>query len=235
MANGARIGFCSRSRASVDRALAELGGDKAVGSALDATETGSVSELIEVTCARFGDLHGLYHVAGGSGRAQGDGPLHELTDEGWDYTLRQNLTTVMHSNRAAVRKFREQGSGGVIVNMGSVLGFSPSPRHFASHAYAATKAAIEGFSKSLAAYYARDNIRVNVVAPALVETPMSERAQEDDEIMSFVRGKQPLDGGRIGLPQDLDGAVLFLLGTGGHYVTGQVLHVDGGWRVTEGG
>lgn len=235
VAHGAKVGLCSRSPENVARALRDLGEENAVGSGLDATATGAMSALIELTCARFGELHGLYHVAGGSGRARGDGPLHELSDEGWDYTLRQNLTSVMHSNRAAVRKFREQGKGGVILNMGSVLAFSPSPRHFASHAYAASKAGIEGFSKSLAAYYARDDIRVNVIAPALVETPMSERAQENAEIMEFVKRKQPLDGGRIGAPQDLDGAVLCLLGEGGRYVTGQVWRVDGGWSMSEGG
>lgn len=233
VAQGARVGICSRSDASVEKALESLG-DSAVGSSLDASESGSVAELIELTCARFGELHGLYHVAGGSGRSQGDGPLHELSDEGWDYTLQQNLTSVMLSNRAAVRRFREQGSGGVILNMGSVLGFSPSPRHFASHAYAASKAAIEGLSKSLAAYYARDDIRVNVIAPALVETPMSARARENDEIMDFVKAKQPLDGGRIGVPGDLDSSVLCLLGEAGRFVTGQVLRVDGGWSVSEG-
>jgi NAD(P)-dependent dehydrogenase (short-subunit alcohol dehydrogenase family) len=234
LARGARVAICGRSEESVNRAVGELGEEHAVGTAADATEAGTVTELIEIACARFGELHGLYHVAGGSGRAEGDGPLHEITDAGWDFTLRQNLTSVMHSNRAAVRKFREQGGGGTILNMGSVLGFSPSPEHFASHAYAAAKAGIEGFSKSLAAYYARDSIRVNVIAPALVETPMSERARQDPSIMEFVKRKQPLDGGRIGVPDDLDGAVLFLLGSGSRFVTGQVLSVDGGWRVSDG-
>lgn len=232
IANGARVGICSRSEGSVAKALEELG-ENAVGSSLDASESGSVGELIELTCARFGALHGLYHVAGGSGRAQGDGPLHELSDDGWEYTIRQNLTSVMLSNRAAVRRFREQEAGGVILNMGSVLGFSPSSRYFASHAYAAAKAGIEGFSKSLASYYAKENIRVNVIAPALVETPMSERAQENDAIMEFVKEKQPLDGGRIGAPGDLDSAVLCLLGEAGRFVTGQILNVDGGWSVSE--
>ncbi|NNC90758.1 MAG: SDR family oxidoreductase [Akkermansiaceae bacterium] len=234
VANGARVALCGRSEGSVSRALAEFDEDHVCGSPADASEPGTVTELIELACARFGELHGLYHVAGGSGRAQGDGPLHEMSDEGWEYALRQNLTGVMHSNRAAVRRFREQGKGGAILNMGSVLGFSPSPQHFASHAYAAAKAGIEGLSKSLAACYAPDNIRINVVAPALVETPMSERAREDAAIMEFVRRKQPLDGGRIGVPEDLDTAVLFLLGSGARFVTGQVVHVDGGWGVTEG-
>jgi NAD(P)-dependent dehydrogenase (short-subunit alcohol dehydrogenase family) len=115
-----------------------------------------------------------------------------------------------------------------------VLGFSPSPAHFATHGYAATKAAVIGFTKSIASYYAKDGIRANVVAPALVETPMSERAAANEEIMSFVRSKQPLDGGRIGTPEDLDAAVVYLLSDESRFVTGQVLAVDGGWSVTEG-
>ena len=118
--------------------------------------------------------------------------------------------------------------------MGSVLGASPSPEYFASHAYAATKSATIGFSRSLASTYAKDNIRVNVIAPALVETPMSERAQANEEILDFITTKQPLDGGRIGVPDDLDAAVLFLLGPESKFVTGQVLAVDGGWSVSEG-
>ena len=230
--NGARVGICSRSAESVTRAL-ELLGENAVGRSLDASDPRAVDDFTKLVCVEFGDLHGLYHVAGGSGRAEGDGPLHDLSDEGWDYTIRQNLTSVMLSNRAAVQRFRSQNTGGVILNMGSVLGFSPSPRHFASHAYAASKAGIEGFSKSLASYYAVEDIRVNVIAPALVETPMSERAREDESIMDFVSRKQPLDGGRIGRPGDLDSAVLCLLGEAGRFVTGQVLCVDGGWSVTE--
>ena len=87
--------------------------------------------------------------------------------------------------------------------MGSVLGFSPSPKYFSTHAYAAAKAAIIGFSRSIAAYYAKDNIRINVIAPALVETPMAQRAANDEAILSFIKSKQPLDGGRIGQPEDL--------------------------------
>jgi NAD(P)-dependent dehydrogenase (short-subunit alcohol dehydrogenase family) len=119
----------------------------------------------------------LYHVAGGSGRKFGDGPLHELTLEGWNKTLELNLTSLMLSNQAAVKKFLELKKSGTILNMGSVLGFSPSPKYFSTHAYAATKAAIIGFSKSIAAYYAKDDIRINVIAPALVETPWHKEQQ----------------------------------------------------------
>ncbi len=233
VAAGARVGICGRSEETLNQALKELGGN-AVGYAGDATDSQTSVRLIEKVVDAFGELHGLYHVAGGSGRSKGDGPLHELTDEGWRFTIDQNLSSLIFSNRAAVRQFLAQGTGGAVLNMGSVLGFSPSPGYFASHGYAAAKSAIIGFTKSIASCYARHDIRANVIAPALVETPMSERARENADIMDFVRRKQPLDGGRIGVPEDLDAAVVFLLGPESRFVTGQVLAVDGGWSVTEG-
>lgn len=183
----------------------------------------------------FGGFDGLYHVAGGSGRKMGDGPLQEVTDEGIAATLELNLHSLILSNRAAVRQFLEQKTGGAILNMGSVLGWSPSAKFFSTPVYAAAKAGVLGFSKSIAACYASSNIRVNVIAPALVETPMSRRAAGDEEILDFVRTKQPLDGGRIGQPQDCDGASVFLLSDAARFITGQVLAVDGGWTVSEGG
>lgn len=231
VAEGAKVGICGRNEDSLRRSLLELG-DAAIGLCGDATEPGTSENLIALMLDTFGDLTGLYHVAGGSGRSRGDGCLHEISDEGWRFTLDLNLTSLMVSNRAAVRQFRKQGGGGAILNMGSVLGFSPVPEHFSSHAYAAAKSAIIGFSQSVASSYAKENIRVNVIAPALVETPMSERAQQNAEILEFVAKKQALDGGRIGRPDDLDAAVVFLLGKGAGYVTGQVIAVDGGWSVS---
>lgn len=200
----------------------------------DATHPKTAEKAIQTALKTFGGFHGLYHVAGGSGRRKGDGPLHEITDAGWEYTLNLNLTSMFHSNRAAVRQFLKQGGGGTVLNMGSVLGWSPSSKFFATHAYATTKAAIIGFTKSAAAYYAKDNIRFNVLAPALVATPMSERAQSDSEIMHFIKTKQPLDGGRIGQPGDLDSAAVYFMSDDSKFVTGQVLAVDGGWCVSEG-
>jgi NAD(P)-dependent dehydrogenase (short-subunit alcohol dehydrogenase family) len=140
----------------------------------------------------------------------------------------------MNSNRAAARQFLAQGTGGTVLNMGSVLGFSPSPQFFSTHAYAAAKAAIIGLTQSAAAYYAVQQIRFNVIAPALVETPMARRAAGDPRILKFIATKQPLDGGRIGMPGDLDSAVIFFLSHESRFVTGQVLAVDGGWCVSEG-
>ncbi len=230
---GARVVLTGRDAENAAKAAAELGAST-LALTSDATVEGSAELAIDACLNTFGGFDGLYHVAGGSGRRHGDGPLHELTLEGWNKTFEINLTSMMLSNRAAVRAFRERGQGGSILNMGSVLGMSPSPGHFTTHAYAAAKSAAIGFTRSLAAYYASDGIRVNLLAPALVETPMSARAAGDEAIMAFIKTKQPLDGGRIGQPSDLDGAAVYFLSDSSRFTTGQVLYVDGGWDLSEG-
>lgn len=236
LAAGARgVIVTGRDRASGEAALATLGGpDRAAVLEGNAIDPAHAPAAIALGRERFGRFDALYHVAGGSGRRLGDGPLHEITDDGLRATLELNLHSVILSNRAAVRHILAQGSGGAILNMGSVLGWSPSPAFFATHVYAAAKAAIVGFTQSAAAYYASHNIRFNVLAPALVETPMARRAAGDETIQKYIATKQPLDGGRIGRPDDCDGAAVFLLSDAARFITGQVLAVDGGWTVSEG-
>jgi NAD(P)-dependent dehydrogenase (short-subunit alcohol dehydrogenase family) len=230
---GASAVVVGRSAESVTAAQKELGD---FGRALegDATVSSTAEFVISVAVETFGRFDGLYHVAGGSGRSAGDGPLHELTDEGIAHTIDQNLVSLIYSNRAAVRQLLKQGSGGAILNMSSVLGFSPSPAFFATHVYAAAKSAVIGLTRSAASYYAKDDIRFNAIAPALVDTPMARRAVGDSNIQQYVRSKQPLDGGRVGRAEDVDAAATFLLSDEAKFITGQVLCVDGGWSVTEG-
>jgi NAD(P)-dependent dehydrogenase (short-subunit alcohol dehydrogenase family) len=233
VAAGARVVVVGLKPENVQAAASELGA-AAITLQGDATQPETAATAVAKCVSAFGNLDGLYHVAGGSGRRKGDGPLHELTDEGWDYTLNLNLTSIFYSNRAAVKQFLAQGSGGSVLNMGSVLGWSPSPKFFATHAYATTKAAIIGLTKACAAHYAPQNIRFNVLAPALVETPMAQRAANDATILKFIKTKQPLDGGRIGQPSDLDAAAVYFMSDGAKFATGQALAVDGGWSVSEG-
>lgn len=200
----------------------------------DATHEETAAQAIALCQQTWGGFDGLYHVAGGSGRRLGDGPLHDISLEGWQKTLDLNLTSVMLSNRAAIRAFLDAGTGGTILNMGSVLGYSPAPLYFSTHTYATAKAAIIGFSRSVAAYYAKTNIRINVLAPALVETPMAQRAAGDAAIREYIQTKQPLDGGRIGKPEDLDQAACYFMSDHSAFTTGQVLAVDGGWSISEG-
>lgn len=216
------------------RAAVEQLGPRARQWAGDASEPSTSTRAIELAVESFGGFHGLYHVAGGSGRARGDGPLDQLSDEGWSYTLRENLDALFYANRAAVRYFFQAGQPGTILNMTSVLAASPSPRYFATHAYATAKAAAIGLTRAAAAYYAPHDIRFNAIAPALVDTPLAQRAAGDPQIMQYVATKQPLDGGRIGCAEDVDSAAVYFLSDESRFVTGQVLAVDGGWTVSEG-
>ena len=203
--SGARVVVVGRDPAHAGAARKSLG-RAARALAADAIDPATATQAIDLAVKEFGRLDGLYHVAGGSGRRWGDGPMHQMTDEGWSKTLEWNLSTVMYSNRAALQRFLAQGSGGSILNLGSVLAESPSPLHFSVHAYAAAKAAIVGLSKSIAACYARQNIRCNVIEPSVMDTPMGKRATSDEKIMRVVRARQPLDGGRVGQATDVDGA-----------------------------
>lgn len=231
--HGARVVVVGNNPANGEQA-ASLLQSKGIVELGDASQPETASNAVDVCVNTWGGLDGLFHIAGGSGRKMGDGPLHEMSIEGWNYTLSVNLTSLMLSNRAAVQAFLRQQAPGTILNIGSVLGSSPSRVHFATHAYAAAKSAVIGFSKSIAAYYAPQQIRVNVLAPSLIETPMSQRAAHDDAILNFIRTKQPLNGGHMGQPSDLDGAALYFMSDYSKFTTGQVLTVDGGWSISEG-
>jgi NAD(P)-dependent dehydrogenase (short-subunit alcohol dehydrogenase family) len=181
----------------------------------------------------MGGLDVLYHVAGGSGRRFGDGALHECIDDGWNVTLALNLTSTFLTNRSAVRHFLAQRQPGVVLNMASVLALAPSPRWFDTAAYTAAKGGIIALSRQAAARYAPDGIRVNVLAPGLIETPMAARAVGDPAIREYLRTKQPLAGGP-GSPEDCAGTAVFLCSDESRLITGAVLPVDAGWCVSEG-
>lgn len=232
-AAGAKLVVLGREDDFIDPARTDLGTSAHV-MAGDAADPSTPKRAIDLAIHEFGRFDALYHVAGGSGRRMGDGPLHEITDEGWQKTIDLNATSMFYSNRAAARQFMAQKSAGSILNLSSVLAFSPAPRHFATHAYAAAKAAAMGLTTACAAYYAPHGIRFNLIAPGLVDTPMARRAAADPAIQQYIATKQPLDGGRIGRPEDLDAAVIFFLSDQSRFVTGQVLAVDGGWTVSEG-
>jgi NAD(P)-dependent dehydrogenase (short-subunit alcohol dehydrogenase family) len=234
LAEGARLVVAGNRAEQGDAALSQL---TPLGPAhcgcCDATVSDEVDALYRDCVSYLGGLDVLYHVAGGSGRRHGDGPLHECSDEGWHATLDANLTSTFLTNRAALGHFLAQRQPGVILNMASVLALAPSPRYFDTAGYAAAKGGIIALSRLAAARYAADGIRVNVLAPGLVDTPMSVRATQDEAIRDFLRSKQPLAGGP-GSADDCAGAAVFLCSDAARFITGVVLPVDGGWCVSEG-
>ena len=168
----------------------------------------------------------LVNAAGISGRSLGDGPVEDCTEEAWDAVLDTNLKSVFLCCKHAIPRLRAAG-GGAIVNVSSVLGLVGGDEDFATHAYAASKAGIIGLSRSIAVHYAPEGIRCNVVAPGLVATPMSARAQGDERIRGAPRASCSRSPATSARPRTSPARCSTSRRAG--FVTGAVLTVDGGW------
>lgn len=232
----ARVYFVGVDQESCISLFSELSSTGRIAYQLGDVTAEDVCEQVVAACkARFGRLDGLFNVAGISGRKYGDGPLHESTSEGWQKTIHTNLDSQYAMSRAVIRELLQNernayGQRGVVLNMSSILGVHPNPAYFSAVAYATSKGAIASMTRTVAAYYAAEGIRINAIAPALTETPMSGRAAADAEIQDFVRKKQALTDGMMH-PDDVADVALFLLGDASRVMTGQTILTDGGWSV----
>jgi len=200
--------------------------------AADVRDEAAVRDAVSACVRRFGTIHALFNVAGISARSVGDGPLHLCTAEAWDTVMDVNAKGTFLMCREVLAHWTKNTRSGVILNMGSVTARHPQRDHFATAAYAASKGAIETMSVSAAAYYAPYGIRVNVIAPGLVRTPMSARAQSNQQIMEYMAHKQPLTKAILSA-DDVARTACFLLRPDSSPITGQIVTVDGGWAVSE--
>jgi NAD(P)-dependent dehydrogenase (short-subunit alcohol dehydrogenase family) len=194
----------------------------------DVTKSDAVQAAVAQAVAHYGRLDALFSGVGASGRRHGDGPVDVCSEEGWAWTLDVNLTSMFLVCKHCVPHLLE--TRGAVVALASVLGMVGGDEDFATHAYAASKAGVIGLARAMAAYYAPRGLRVNVVAPGLIATPMSRRAQESDHIQSRLAHLQPLTGA-MGTPDDVAAATAYLASEDARFVTGVVLPVDGGWTV----
>ena len=203
-----------------------------------ATQTGATGHLcdlrdetaVEDLFNALSDVTDVIHVAGGSGRSFGDGPLAAVTLDAWKQTFDLNLTTAFLVTREAVRIFETNNIRGSITLTGTALAFHPEPDRFATAAYMASKSAFVGLVNHTASKYAEMGIRVNAVLPGLTRTPMSIRAQENPEICTYVQRRQPLTNGFVEADAIAD-ALLFFASDAAASITGQQLAVDGGWSL----
>lgn len=147
--------------------------------------------------------------------------LHEMSDDDWDLAYEMNLRYVVRAARAAIRSFLARGTGGSIVSVGSVTGVMAAPMQAS---YGAAKAGLASLARTVAAEYAGDGIRMNVVACGAVATPAASSAQQAGEAAEIPMG-------RFGVPGDAAAAVVYLASPLSSYVTGQSLLVDGGVTV----
>ena len=224
---GARVFVVDVDAARVDALRAQLPG--LAGGVADLSDEASARSAVADAEQELGTLDVLVNVAGLSGRRYGDGPTHEATAAGWDAVMDNNARSTFVMCSAALPGMLDRGSG-AIVNTASVLAYAPAAEHFATHAYAASKGAIVSLTRAMAASYAARGVRVNAVAPGLIATPMSERAQGDPDVLAYLRRRQPLTGAP-GTPDDVASAVLYLASDEARFVTGEILEVAGGWSV----
>jgi 3-oxoacyl-[acyl-carrier protein] reductase len=191
-------------------------GNAGTGMKLDVTDAAATEAVIKDIEGRFGAIAILVNNAG----VTRDNLLLRMKDEEWDAILATNLTPVYRLCKAVVRGMMKARHGR-IVNIGSIVGSSGNP---GQANYAAAKAALIGFTKSLAQELGSRNITVNCVAPGFIDTDMTKALP--DAAREALLGKIPL--GRLGSPDDIAHAVAYLAGPGGAYVTGTTLHVNGG-------
>jgi len=198
----------------------------------DVRDQAAVQRGISECLDRFGRIDALMNVAGISARSLGDGPLHQCTSEAWDTVMNVNAKGTFLMCREVLGWWTKNRQAGVILNTGSVLARRPQREYFATAGYAASKGAIEAMSVAAAAYYGPEGIRINVIAPGLVHTPMTARAQENAEITKYMIHKQPLRKGML-TAEDIAKTACFLLHRDSSPITGQILTVDAGWTVSE--
>jgi 3-oxoacyl-[acyl-carrier protein] reductase len=215
---GARVVVNGRDAEALDATVTRLRalGVEALGVPADLRSYDGARQLVEAAVRTFGTVDVLVNNAGGNFAL----PLAELSPNGWRAQIETNLTSVFHCAHACYPVFAAQGSGSV-VNIGSVGGESAHPGRAA---YGAAKAGVAALTKSMAWEWAPDGIRVNCVAPGAVRTPASRFAEPTEER----RAAEHVPLRRLGEPDDVAAACLFLCSDGAAYITGVTLRVDGG-------
>ena len=220
-AEGAHVVLGARDTAKLAEAVAEIQakGGKAEALALDVSDRASVEAGVARVVAAHGRLDHLVNNAG----VTRDNLLLRMKDEEWRQVLDTNLTGAFLCTQAVLKPMLKQKSGR-IVTITSVVGLGGN----AGQAnYAASKAGVIGFTKSVAREVASRGITANAIAPGFIETDMT--AAMSEKAREAVFAAIPL--GRVGRPEDVAGAALFLVSDAAAYVTGQVLAVDGGFHM----
>ena len=190
-------------------------GERAVAAVADVRNPAELAGLVEIAVSRFGGLDFLVNNAG----ILRDKSFRKMTSGDWQDVIDTNLTGVFNACQAAAEKLRD---GGAIVNVASL---SAAMGFFGQANYASAKAGVVTLTKVLSKELARRNIRVNAVAPGVINTEMGQSIPEENRKVMLTN--IPL--GRFGEPEEIANVVLFLCSDLASYVTGQTVHINGGW------
>ncbi|MBZ9569773.1 SDR family oxidoreductase [Patescibacteria group bacterium] len=221
---GAKVVVSDISEKDCQKVVEEIkkGGGQALAIKCDVSKKEEVDEMVKKTVEEFGKVDILVNNAG---IAQFK-PFLELTEEEWDRTLDINLKGYFLCAQAAAKEMAKQKSG-VIINIASVamgqqgIGF-PNIVH-----YCASKGGIAAMTEALAVELAPHNIRVNTIAPGMIETPMIDPIKKDLKTMEAMLARLPMR--RVGKPEEVSNLVLFLASEASSYITGSTVVIDGGW------
>jgi NAD(P)-dependent dehydrogenase (short-subunit alcohol dehydrogenase family) len=219
---GAEVVLLGRTRSKLERVAAEIvaSGGRALTLVCDVTDAAAMREAI-------GDLDSLDILLNNAG-ANFPEPFVDVSDIHLDTLLNLNVRAAFHVAQAAARKMLEhkdrQVRGGTVINVTSQMGHVGAPNRTV---YCMTKHALEGLTKAMAVELAPHNIRVNSIAPTFVETPLTKPYFTDGDFSKWVLQRIPL--GRLGKPEDIAWAVVFLASSAASMITGTSLVVDGGW------
>jgi NAD(P)-dependent dehydrogenase (short-subunit alcohol dehydrogenase family) len=219
---GAAVTVNGRNAEATQTAAAEIAGSggKTLAVAADVSIAEDVDRLVKLTIDTFGRLDILVNNAGISPYYK---PAEAVTEAEWDNIMRVNLKGVFLCCQAAGRLMIPQKSG-CIINVSSIGGQVALPKLFA---YTAAKGAVNQLTRALAVEWASHGIRVNAIAPAYVETDLTKGLQRNPKLRDELIRQVPL--GRLGAPEEVVGAAVFLASAASSYITGHMLNIDGGW------
>ncbi|MCS6836824.1 MAG: glucose 1-dehydrogenase [Anaerolineae bacterium] len=218
---GAKVVLASRKQSDLDEVAASIraAGGQALAISAHTGKKETLTALVERTMAEWGRIDILVNNAATNPHF---GPTLEAEDSHWMKTIEVNLMGNVWLCQAIVPIMRQQG-GGKIINVASVVGLRPG--HFQG-VYSVTKAALLSLTQSLAMELGVDNIRVNAIAPGLIQTKFAQVIWENESVMQNILGRTPL--GRIGQPQDIANLALWLASPASDFATGATFVVDGG-------
>jgi NAD(P)-dependent dehydrogenase (short-subunit alcohol dehydrogenase family) len=192
------------------------------GFKVDVADEAQVKDAFREVVARYGRLDVLFNNAGIAIRR----PTHELTVEDWNRVVAVNMTGVFLCAREAAKPMLASGRGGRIVNTASIMGLSGGGL-YPNISYQATKGAVVNMTRAMAVEWAARGIRVNAIAPTWIRTALTRPITESPDLVRRIEQMTPM--GRLGEPEDIVGAVLFLSTRASALVTGHILAVDGGF------
>ena len=213
---GAKVVICDYDEKAGLATLEEFGNENADFFKVDVSDSAQIAKVVQATVDKYGRIDILVNNAG----ITVDGFLTKMDESAWEKVISVNLSGVYKCTKAVAPIMLQQGSG-VILNASSVVGLYGN---IGQTNYAATKAGVIGLTKSWAKEFGPKGIRVNAVAPGFIETGMT--AAVPQKVLDFMKDKTPLR--KLGKPEDIANAYLYLASDDANYVNGTILSVDGG-------